>query len=174
MMFGSSASFGSRRENIYTFVHKNNQPPLMLFNLKHEQVSAGSFVQMLKLNLSVCVRACEPAYCLNLVNRCESSHLLPELFVFGLQALAVSAPRSVELDQHVFAVIVDDGVEVLSHEDLNRNGLVRLCLRCAHSETAQIQASAPDLDRSEHQESAFVQMFSLICIDESVRLNSVL
>lgn len=48
-------------------------------------------------------------------------HLLSQLVVFGLQVLAVSAPRSVELDQHVFAVVVDDGVEVLSHQNLNTN-----------------------------------------------------
>lgn len=45
-------------------------------------------------------------------------HLLSELRVFGLQALAVTAPRSVELDKHVFAVVVDDGVKVLRHQSL--------------------------------------------------------
>lgn len=46
-------------------------------------------------------------------------HLLSQLLVLGLQVLAVSAPRSVELDQDVLAVVVDDGVKVLGHQDLN-------------------------------------------------------
>lgn len=51
--------------------------------------------------------------------RSRVPHLLSQLLEFGLQVLAVSAPRSVKLDQHVFAVVVDDGVKVLSHQDLN-------------------------------------------------------
>lgn len=45
-------------------------------------------------------------------------HLLPQLLVLGLQALAVSAPWSVELDQNIFAVVIDDGVKVLCHHNL--------------------------------------------------------
>lgn len=48
----------------------------------------------------------------------RGAHLLPQLLVFGLQTLAVSTPRSVELDQHVFAVVVDEVVEVLGDGDL--------------------------------------------------------
>lgn len=48
----------------------------------------------------------------------SGSHLLSQLLVFGLQVLAVATPRSVELDQNVFAVVVDDGVKVLRHQHL--------------------------------------------------------
>lgn len=46
-------------------------------------------------------------------------HLLSQLLVLGLQVLAVSAPGSVELDEDVFAVVVDDGVEVLCNHHLS-------------------------------------------------------
>lgn len=46
------------------------------------------------------------------------SHLLSQLFVFGLQVFAVSAPWGIELDEDIFAVVVDDGVKVLSDHHL--------------------------------------------------------
>lgn len=48
----------------------------------------------------------------------SGSHLLSQLLVFGLQVLAVATPGSVELDQNVFAVVIDDGVKVLRHHHL--------------------------------------------------------
>lgn len=45
-------------------------------------------------------------------------HLLAQLLVLGFQALAVAAPWSVELNQNIFAVIIDDGVKVLCHHYL--------------------------------------------------------
>lgn len=48
-------------------------------------------------------------------------HLFSQLVVFGLQTLAVSTPWGIKLDQHVFAVIVDDGVKVLSNKNLRAN-----------------------------------------------------
>lgn len=52
----------------------------------------------------------------------SGSHLLSQLLVFGLQVLAVATPRSVELDQNVFAVVIDDGVKVLRHHHLQTGG----------------------------------------------------
>lgn len=60
---------------------------------------------------------------------CLLPHLLAQLLVLGLQVLAVSAPRGVELDQHVFAVVVDDGVKVLGHHDLNATDSLLLLSR---------------------------------------------
>lgn len=45
-------------------------------------------------------------------------HLLAQLLVLGFQALAVAAPWSVELNQNIFAVVIDDGVKVLCHHHL--------------------------------------------------------
>lgn len=47
-------------------------------------------------------------------------YFLSQLFVFGLQVLAVSAPGSVELDEDIFAVVIDDRVKVLSDHHLRR------------------------------------------------------
>lgn len=48
----------------------------------------------------------------------HSLYLLSQLFIFGLQALAVATPWSVELNQDIFALVVDNGVKVLSHHNL--------------------------------------------------------
>lgn len=46
------------------------------------------------------------------------THLLSKFFVFRLQALAVSTPGGVKLDENVFAVIIYNWVKVLSHKNL--------------------------------------------------------
>ena len=69
-------------------------------------------------------------------------HLLSKLLVFRLQALAVATPGSIELNQHILAVIVDNGIKVLSHQNLgkkhrkrngNRSGLEHSYLRLTHN-----------------------------------------
>lgn len=55
-------------------------------------------------------------------------YLLSQFFVFGLQVLAVAAPGSIELNEDIFAVVVDDGVKVLSNHHLR--GQQKACQSC--------------------------------------------
>lgn len=54
----------------------------------------------------------------NLRHPGSGPHLLAQLVVLGFQALAVAAPWSIELNQNIFAVVIDDGVKVLCHHNL--------------------------------------------------------
>lgn len=50
----------------------------------------------------------------------KCSYLLSEFLVFGLQVLAVSTPRSIELNENIFAVIIYKLVKVFSHNHLKK------------------------------------------------------
>ena len=48
----------------------------------------------------------------------SSTYLLSQLFPLGFQALAVTTPGGVELNQHVLVLLVHNGVKVLSYHSL--------------------------------------------------------
>lgn len=43
------------------------------------------------------------------------THLLTKFFVFRFKTLAVTTPGGVELDENILALIIHNGIEVLSH-----------------------------------------------------------
>lgn len=48
----------------------------------------------------------------------SQTYLLAQFFVFGLQILAVAAPRRVELYQDIFVLCINNFIKVLSHHHL--------------------------------------------------------
>lgn len=48
----------------------------------------------------------------------SQTYLLPQFFVFGLQILAVAAPRCIELYQDIFVLCINNFIKVLSHHHL--------------------------------------------------------
>lgn len=96
----------SRRESSIQF----------LLATKKKKKQANSWLVQFYVNL--CSPPLSEIVTGNLRHPGSGPHLLAQLLVLGFQALAVATPWSVELNQNIFAVVIDDGVKVLCHHNL--------------------------------------------------------